>query len=208
MSDQTVRVVEVFADVCCPFTHVGLRRFVQRRHERGADGVRLRVRAWPLELVNGEPLDAELVAEEVDELRAQVAADLFAGFDAGRFPRSSIDAMALAGAAYRLGDDVGERISLALRDAVFEQGRDVSDPAVLGAIAAEHGVDVPGADGRVRVVDEWHEGQRRGVVGSPNFFVDDRGWFCPGLEIERVDGRLQIGADSAEFREFLDRCFG
>src|SRR5206468_3084962 len=49
-------VIEVFADVRCPFTHVGLTRFVARRHELGRREPRLRVRAWPLELVNGEPL--------------------------------------------------------------------------------------------------------------------------------------------------------
>jgi hypothetical protein len=30
---QPVTTIEVFADVRCPFTHVGLRRFVQRRHQ-------------------------------------------------------------------------------------------------------------------------------------------------------------------------------
>ena len=51
--------LEVFADVCCPFTHVGLRRIVRRRAELGRDDVVLVVRAWPLELVNGVPLDPE-----------------------------------------------------------------------------------------------------------------------------------------------------
>src|SRR3954464_13451066 len=47
--------IEVFADVACPFTHVGLCRLVARRRESNSDAV-LWVRAWPLELVNGEPL--------------------------------------------------------------------------------------------------------------------------------------------------------
>ena len=93
-------VVEVFADVCCPFTHVGLRRLVQRRDEVGGD-LELVVRAWPLELVNGAPLDGDLIAEEIEELRKQVAADLFVGFDRGRFPATSLPALELAAAAYR-----------------------------------------------------------------------------------------------------------
>jgi hypothetical protein len=32
-------VIEVFADVACPFTHVGLRRFVDRRAELGRHDV-------------------------------------------------------------------------------------------------------------------------------------------------------------------------
>ena len=58
-------MIEVFADVVCPFTHVGLRRLVDRRDELGASAV-LRVRAWPLELINGEPLAADLVAERYE----------------------------------------------------------------------------------------------------------------------------------------------
>ena len=46
-----VPVVDVFADVRCPFAHVGLRRLVTRRKQLGAQ-LLLRVRAWPLELVN------------------------------------------------------------------------------------------------------------------------------------------------------------
>jgi len=30
-----VRVLEVFADVWCPFTHVGLRRLIEERDRRG-----------------------------------------------------------------------------------------------------------------------------------------------------------------------------
>ncbi|MBX3286415.1 MAG: disulfide bond formation protein DsbA, partial [Actinobacteria bacterium] len=96
-------VVEVFADLGCPFTHVGLRRFVERRAERGRGDVHLLVRSWPLEVVNGTPLDADFIAEEVDDIRAAVAPDLFTGFAATAFPASSIPGLALAAAAYRVG---------------------------------------------------------------------------------------------------------
>ena len=82
--------IEVFADVACPFTHVGLRRLVERRDELGRTDVRLRVRAWPLEVVNGEPLDPAFIEEEVDDIRAQVAPDLFTGFRRGAFPASTL----------------------------------------------------------------------------------------------------------------------
>lgn len=71
-------MIDVFADVVCPFTHIGLRGLVERRREFGSSTV-LRVRGWPLELVNGAPLAADVVAEEIRELRRQVAPDLFAG---------------------------------------------------------------------------------------------------------------------------------
>jgi predicted DsbA family dithiol-disulfide isomerase len=204
------RVVEVFADVGCPFTHVGLRRFVERRAELGRDDVLLWVRAWPLELVNGKPLDPRFIAEEVDEIRSQVAPDLFAGFREQAFPVTSIPAMALAAVAHDRDPATGERVSLALRDALFEQGRDVAAPEVLAAVATACGldpVDVSGDAGRHRVEAEHREGVDRGVVGSPHFFTPAGGFFCPSLDIARdAEGHLRITADRAAFDAFVEAC--
>jgi predicted DsbA family dithiol-disulfide isomerase len=197
-------VVEVFADVWCPFAHVGLRRFVEHRALLSRDDLVLRVRAWPLELVNGSPLDPGSTATHVAELREQVAPDLFGGFEVDAFPRSSLDALALAAVAYRAGDRVGERVSLALRDALFEVGRNIGDAAVLRAIAAEQGIAAPDPDAVDLVVADWEEGKRRGVRGSPEFFVKGRGFFCPTLDITRVDGGLHIVRDIASLTAFLD----
>ncbi|HET9729434.1 MAG TPA: disulfide bond formation protein DsbA, partial [Acidimicrobiia bacterium] len=65
-------LIEVFADIVCPFTHTGLARLITERTRRGAE-IQLRVRAWPLEYVNGEPTPPELVTEEVAALRQSVA---------------------------------------------------------------------------------------------------------------------------------------
>lgn len=198
-------VVEVFADVCCPFTHVGLVRFVQRRHEAGASA-RLHVRGWPLELVNGHPLDRAFIAEEIEAIKAQVAPDLFTGFREDAFPATSLPAMALAAAAYTVDVPTGEAVSLAVRHALFEDGRDVAEPAVLGAIAHAHGID-PATGRPDAVLEEWEQGRRRGVVGSPHFFTPRGGFFCPALDIARVDDHLRITADEAGFARFLDDCF-
>jgi predicted DsbA family dithiol-disulfide isomerase len=196
-------VIEVFADVRCPFAHVGLRRVVERRRELGADFA-LHVRAWPLELVNGEPLDAEHVAGSVRALQDQVVPDLFSGFDPRRFPATSLPALELAAAAYDVDVRTGERASLAIRDALFEEGRDIADHRELERIAVA--VGVPGAwatDDRVQA--DWREGQQRGVVGSPHFFVGDSDFFCPSLDIRRQDGDLRVQLDEG-FDSFLDHC--
>lgn len=199
--------IEVFADVCCPFTHVGLRRLVAERAARSREDVVLRVRAWPLELVNGAPLDPTLIAEEVDELRAQVAPDLFAGFDPARFPSSSMPALVVAAAAYEHGPGVGERVSLHLRTALFEEGRDVADPGVLLDVATAAGIDLPRDGCRQQVEADWTEGRARGVVGSPHFIVGSEHWFCPTLDIQRVDGRLRIQQSEPDLRRFVAACF-
>jgi predicted DsbA family dithiol-disulfide isomerase len=198
--------LEVFADVRCPFTHVGVRRLIESRRALGADRPRLWVRAWPLELVNGEPLVASVIATEVDALRQGVAPDLFRGFDAATFATSSLPALTLAAAAYRSGHAVGEAVSLGLRDALFELGRDISDPTVLASIAARNGGVRPTSDDERQVLDDWHEGRRRGVIGSPHFFVQGEGYFCPSLTITHAQGELRITSDDAALHDFVHRA--
>jgi predicted DsbA family dithiol-disulfide isomerase len=199
-------VVEVFADVACPFTHVGLRRFVERRTELGRSDVTLWVRAWPLEIVNGEPLDPHFIAEEVADIREQVAPALFAGFAESSFPASSLPALALSAAAYEQGFATGERVSLALRDLLFERGLDIADADVLGRLAADHHVPVDLSDTR-RVLDDHAAGVARGVVGSPHFFTPAGGFFCPSLDVHRdATGHLRITADTLGFERFVTTC--
>lgn len=203
-----MKVVEVFADVCCPFTHVGLRRFVEHRARIGAaNDVVLRVHAWPLELINGEPLSATVVAHEVRDLRAQVAGDVFTGFRAEAFPATSMPAFALAAAAYERDLALGERVSLAVRDALFERGVDVSSPDALAELARELGVPAA-AGGHDAVEADWAQGRSRGVVGSPHFFASGEGFFCPGLSIDQRDGHFHIATDHEAFEAFLARVYG
>ena len=202
-------VVEVYADVLCPFTHVGLRRLVARRTELGVTRPVLRVHAWPLEVVNGEPLAAAMVAEEVEVIRERVAPDLFRGFDEARFPSTSLPALALAARAYREGDDEGERCSLALRDALFERRLDVSDATVLATIADAVGISGATPQDAAAVSTDLERGRARGVVGSPHFFVGVDGFFCPSLDIQRdQDDNLQVAFDPTGFAAFTGRCFG
>jgi predicted DsbA family dithiol-disulfide isomerase len=202
-----VTVVEVFADVVCPFTHVGLRRFVERRRELGRADVVLRVRAWPLEVVNGQPLDPRLVAEEIDEIRDGVAPELFAGFSEASFPATSLPALALVASAYDRGMVTGERVSLAVRDLLFERGLNVADPAVLRRVAVDHDLDADATDDG-RVLDDHADGVARGVIGSPHFFTPTGGFFCPALDVHReADGHLRITADPIGFERFIEVCF-
>ena len=200
-------VLEVFADIGCPFAYVGLRRLVARREELGRADVQLRVHAWPLELVNGTPLDPAFIAEEVEVLRETVAPDLFLGFVESAFPATSLPAFDLVEAAYAVDLATGEAVSLAVRAALWEDGRDVADPAVLAEVAGAHGVTVDGAASRAGVLADWEQGKERGVRGSPEFFVGGEAYFCPVLDIRRVDGELQVRVDETSMPEFLAACF-
>lgn len=200
--------VEVFADVWCPFAYVGLTRFLQARDEMAPD-LAVVIRAWPLEWVNGAPLDAALVVEEAEDLRHQVAPELFSGVAAEQFPATTILALALTAAGYRHNLTTGETVAMRLRRALFEEGTDISDPAWLAPLAREHGLSLPDPDIARRLVVEDHQrGLTIGVQGSPHFFAGDRSSFCPSLHISRHKGQLQVAADPDRLRQWLSDVLG
>ena len=202
--------VEVFADVLCPFTHAGLHTLIDRRADRGLTEPRLRIRAWPLELINGQPLDPHHIEAEVAALRESVRPDLFAGFSVDTFPSTSMAAFAMTAAADRTGDvALIEEVGMALRDAVFEQGLDIGHPDVVTSVCARFDLEpLDEAATAAAVQADWEEGKQRGVVGSPHFFTGDGGsWFCPGLSIKRDDVGHFIVAWKEGSAAFVERVF-
>ncbi|MEY2462530.1 MAG: hypothetical protein QOH64_668 [Acidimicrobiaceae bacterium] len=201
-------VLEVFADVSCPFAHAGLRRFQSYRQELHRTEPVLRVRAWPLELVNGKALDGPSLTPKIAALRADVATDLFVGFDEHRFPTTALPAMAAEAAAYRQGVQIGERFSFAVRDALFESALDVSDANVLKMLRDDLGVHEPTESDRTAVCNDLAEGKRRKVAGSPHFFTDDGEFYCPSLDIEHDDDGYDVSFDAVGFQRFVAAVFG
>jgi predicted DsbA family dithiol-disulfide isomerase len=207
MNTTTTPVIEVFADIWCPFAHVGLRAIEEQRARIGRNDVAIRVRAWPLELVNGVPLDPAITWEHANDLREQVAPELFQHVDVDRFPISTLGALAFANRAYRTNLHIGERVSFALRDALFEEGRDISDRTVLEHLAHDLGVVMPDESDRADVVADWHEGEQRGVLGSPHFFCGNESVFCPSLNISKDPaGGMSIVRDVSRLTGFMVRC--
>lgn len=205
-----MRTVEVFADVLCPFTHAGLHTLIDRRTERGLYEPRLRIRAWPLELINGKPLDAHHIGAEIVALRESVRPDLFAGFTEEAFPSTSMAAFALTAAADRTGDPaLVEEVGLAVRNAVFEDGIDLSTREAVAPIATRFGLELLDADATLAAVKaDWDEGKARGVIGSPHFFTAEGGnWFCPALAISRDDVGNFVVAWKGGAEEFVDSVF-
>lgn len=200
-------VIEVFADIVCPFTHVGLHRLAERRHELEREDVKLLVRALPLEVINGQPMDPAAVATKVADLRAQVSPELFAGFDSTNFPATSLPALALTNAAYRKDLATGEAVALRLRSLLFDQGQDVADPGVLDAVARSFGVET-GAGDDAAVLSDLAESGERGVIGSPHFFTPTGdSLFCPTLELSKSGDHFDIGIDIDRFEQLVGSCF-
>lgn len=203
-----MRAIEVYADVACPFAHVALRSFVNHRRERGFAQPLLKVRPWPLELVNEAPHDPAHLAEEIAALRDGPGHGLFAGFDSGRFPGSTRLALAAEVAATRVGADTGERFSLAVRDALFERGLDVADPAIVRRVCEEVGTPFPGEDEEAAVPASLATGRRRGVKGSPHFFTEEGDFFCPSLDIRNEGEAMEVDFDAEGFARLAAAAFG
>ncbi len=142
----------------------------------------------------------------VRALRDQVAPNLFRGFDERAFPATSMPALRLEAWARRQSVGAGERVSLALRDAMFEHGRDIADAEVLREIAARCGVDVPLAESDNDVIADWRDGEHRGVVGSPHFFAAEGNWFCPSLTITHSGSGLRMADNRDGFDRFAAMC--
>ncbi len=210
-----MRHIEVFADTGCPFTHVGLRRLLTAAEAKGVE-VALACRAWPLELVNGHPMDPERIAGQIAAIRSQVAPELFAGFDPvafpTTFPTSTLPSMALVAAGAARSVAQSTQLALRLRWLLFEEGADLNDPAVLSGTATEAGLegdlDALVAQGRAGVEADWAEGRERNVEGSPHFFVGEAGYFCPALDISRGDDGVSIRPNPDRFDAFLAEALG
>lgn len=198
----------MFADIWCPFTHVGLRLVDEQLRQRGREDVIIRVRAWPLEWVNGRRMNPHKALEHVNELRLQVADDLFTGFDVSAFPTSTVPVLALVARAYGRDPGLGRALSFGARDWLFERGLDVSEPGVLADLADSFGVDLPEPDDYATVVSDWKEGRSRGVVGSPHFFCGKLDVFCPSLNIAKDPDTQSptIRTNLNRLEEFLDGC--
>ncbi len=194
--------VEVFAEITCPFAYVGLTHVVEHVAELGVP-VDIIVRGWPLEWVNGTGLDVAGVQTKAEVLRAQLGIGDFAGLRADHWPTTTVPALALAAAAYEVDAATGLAVSLAVRNAVFEEGIDISDPAALDAIAKAHGVEFDGADER-RLRADYEDGRARGVKGSPHYFVATEDFFCPALDLGRdADDHLTAHFDPDGLGRFL-----
>lgn len=209
MNTDSNRTIEAFADVWCPFAYVGLRAIAGELDRRGRRDVSLLVRSWPLELVNGAPMNPDKTEDHIHHLQASVAPELFRGFNRSTFPTTTIPALALTVRAYRHSAQTGLAVAFAVREALFEDGLDVASPSVIAAIAGRFGLVGPSTADTDAVTTDWREGQQRGVIGSPHFFCGDVQGFCPSLDIQRTpEHGMQIALDAAGISTFLDACLG
>jgi predicted DsbA family dithiol-disulfide isomerase len=184
MSKVEPGTVVVWSDIACPWATAAMHHVHATRARLGLEGaVTLDHRAFPLELLNGRSTSRAIVDAEVPVVGA-IASDfgfsLWTG-DPAAYPSTVLLALEAVQAAKEQSLAASDRLDLALRRAMFADGRHVGMRHVVldvaarvpevDAVALEAALD----DGRGRrvVIDQWRAVPDAGIQGSPHLFLPD-----------------------------------
>jgi predicted DsbA family dithiol-disulfide isomerase len=185
--------LEIVSDVVCPWCYLGAANLLRALADRGRPSpFAILWRPFRLDpTIPPEGLDRAAYLRRrfsdparIDATHARLAAmgrdvGLAYRFDLIRRAPNSLDAHRLI--RWAEPEHLSTRTAMALFARYFEQGEDISDPAVLVAAAEEAGMDGPavarllaGDADRAEVAAEAAAAEARGVNGVPTFFVGGR----------------------------------
>ncbi len=179
-AEQGIVELWQWGEYYCPWTYVAAVRLHAIMPEfRGR--ARLRLRPYPLELIDGHSAPRDVLDQEwwLAALQEPVAA--FAPFTGDDWPTTTMPAFEGAWCAARQGDDALATFDLAIRRAFFAEGRNIGRPEVVRAVAEESGLDMAAFDrdlasgeARPAVEAEARLGRERfRVRGTPTLMLAD-----------------------------------
>ncbi|HEY3503983.1 MAG TPA: hypothetical protein VGN37_14515 [Actinocatenispora sp.] len=200
-------VLTVYSEIACPWASLALHGLRRARHRLGLTRVRIDLRAFPQELLDGGPtpkrvLDAEIPV--IGGLDETLGWRMWQGPD-DRWPASTLLAQEAVQAAKR--PDVGglaasDELDAALRRAMFADSRCIALLTEILAVAE----DCPKVNtkaltkalylgsGRAEVIMQWRTAKDRAVHGSPHVFLPDGSeWHNPGVEVRWTGGDRGAG---------------
>jgi predicted DsbA family dithiol-disulfide isomerase len=169
-----------WAEFYCPWCYVAAVR-LNKIWPEYQGRVRLRTRAFPLEVYGGGPPDRHELELEIWLASLQEPEAAFAPFPAGDWPTTTLPAFEAAWCANQLGEAIGHDFDLRLRRAFFAQGRNIGREDVMLELADEAGLDralfqaaFARGDARQAVLAEGRLGQTRyRVRGTPTIMLAD-----------------------------------
>jgi predicted DsbA family dithiol-disulfide isomerase len=195
--------VEIYSDIACPWCYIGKKRFVQAlaAWPGGAD-VEVVMRPFQLDpTLSADPAASraasvhyvERFGPDFPKMEARVAA--LAAAEGIRYESGAIrvtntfQAHRLLWLAEREGGLTAQgRVADGLFDAYFTQGRVVSDPETLVAVAQAAGLDaervrafLASDEGREEVSRQLAEARGAGISSVPTFVFEGR-WAVPGAQ--------------------------
>lgn len=196
----------VYSDLRCPWAHVAVRRLLASAEQQGV-GSELCVdhRWFPLDdgamPVDGEALDRKLSA--FPALEPSATWHRWTGTE-GAFPTSAHPAAAWVQGAKRVSPAASMALDRALREALFADGRDISDESVVADVAggvAEVDVELVRrevASGRPDDELDRHAELARSelVPASPTIVLTDgTTWTNPGIDFHDEAGVPVVDTD-------------
>lgn len=208
--------VIVYSDPRCPWAHVAVHRMLAAVERRGLGSELVIDHRW-------FPLGDDAMPTEPEELDRKL--DLFRSLEpdldwhrwssgGSDFPAGSRLAASWVQAAKQDGPAASQALDRALRSALFADGRDISDPAVVEQVAsAVDGLDVDEvrtevASGRPDAeLDRQAELAGSDLVPvSPTVVLSDgTHWANPGITSHAEDGGTVVDADDrAVAEEIID----
>jgi predicted DsbA family dithiol-disulfide isomerase len=193
MEETRAMKVDIYSDVACPWCFIGQARF-ERALESFDSAERVEVRYRPYQLDPRAPMRAEPMLDYLARrfgARARGMADhvielgrgegLAMDYDRGLAVNTLNAHRLLALADRESGAEEQRALMRRLFAAHFSEGRDVGDPDVLAALAADVGMDagtvrayLASDAGTNEVKAEIAAAQRQGVVAVPTYVFDDK----------------------------------
>jgi predicted DsbA family dithiol-disulfide isomerase len=180
MAQSTLPELWEWAEYYCPWCYITSVRLHTVAPEY-AGRVRLRIRAFPLEVVGGEAAPRDILEQEWWLAAVQEPSAPFVPYTAPTWPTTTLPAFEAVRCAGQQSEEAAQAYDLRVRRAFFGESRDISQREVLLEIARDIGLDLPSFtrafdSGSVResIVQEGHEGkQRYGVRGTPTLMLAD-----------------------------------
>ena len=139
----------------------------------------LRIRAFPLELIDGESAPRDILEQEWWLAAIQEPAAVFAPHRGDNWPTTTLPAVEAAWCDGLQGAAALANYDLRVRSAFFAQGRNIGRWEVLRELAEEAGLDchrfdwdVAGGEARAAVIEEARLGRERyRVQGTPTLML-------------------------------------
>lgn len=200
MSQTDLAELWSWGEYYCPWTYVATVRLQAVAPEyRGR--VRLRLRAFPLELIDGTSAPRDILEQEWWLAALQEPAASFAPYRSDDWPTTTLPAFEAAWCASQQGDDAFTEFDRRLRRAFFAESRNIGRRETMLEIAAEAGLDMPrfgrafaGEDARAAVLAEARIGRERyRVEGTPTTMLPDGTRLEHPLVEPRMEDRIVVG---------------
>ncbi len=143
--------------------------------------VRVRERAFPLEVYGGGPPDRKELEVEMWLAALQEPAAKFVPFQGGDWPSTTLPAFEAAWCAFQQGEQVGHDFDLRIRRAFYAEGRNIGRREVMLDLAREAGLDIGqftrlfnSQQPRTAILEEGRLGKEQyRVHGTPTIMLSD-----------------------------------